>query len=108
MGIMLAAGELDQAQGAGLLFSVNLLGILIGGIIVLATHEPYFREILRTQNRSRLPLLIALISAFTAGEKLCGRYQWHLYTVKRENAKERIESGIQAFLKQRTATFGNN
>ena len=27
MGIMLAAGELDQAQGAGLLFSANLLGI---------------------------------------------------------------------------------
>ena len=108
MGIMLAAGELDQAQGAGLLFSANLLGILIGGIIVLATREPYFREKLRTQNRSRLPLLIALILAFAVGEKLYGRYQRHLYTVKRENAKELIESGIRAFLKQRTATFGNN
>ena len=108
MGIMLAAGELDQAQGAGLLFSANLLGILIGGIIVLATREPYFREKLRTQNRSRLPLLIALILAFAVGEKLYGRYQRHLYTVKRENAKERIESGIRAYLKQRTATFGNN
>lgn len=108
MGIMLAAGELDQAQGAGLLFSANLLGILIGGIVVLATHKPYFREKLRTQNRSRLPLLIALILAFAVGEKLYGRYQRHLYTVKRENAKERIESGIRAFLKQRTATFGNN
>ena len=108
MGIMLAAGELDQAQGAGLLFSANLLGILIGGIIVLTTREPYFRQKLRTQNRSRLPLLIALILAFAVGEKLYGRYQRHLYTVKRENAKERIESGIRAFLKQRTATFGNN
>ena len=108
MGIMLAAGELDQAQGAGLLFSANLLGILIGGIIVLATREPYFRQKLRTQNRSRLPLLIALILAFVVGEKLYGRYQRHLYTVKRENAKERIESGIRDYLKQRTATFGNN
>ena len=108
MGIMLAAGELDQAQGAGLLFSANLLGILIGGIIVLTTREPYFRDKLRTQNRSRLPLLIALILAFAVGEKLYGRYQRHLYTVKRENAKELIESGIRAFLKQRTATFGNN
>ena len=87
MGIMLAAGELDQAQGAGLLFSANLLGILIGGIIVLAIHEPYFREKLRTQNRSRLPLLIALILAFAVGEKLYGRYQRHFYTVKQENAK---------------------
>ena len=107
-GIMLAAGELDQAQGAGLLFSANLLGILIGGIIVLATREPYFRQKLRTQNRSRLPLLIALILAFVVGEKLYGRYQRHLYTVKRENAKERIESEIRTYLKQRTATFGNN
>ena len=108
MGIMLAAGELDQAQGAGLLFSANLLGILIGGIIVLATREPYFRQKLRTQNRSRLPLLIALILAFVVGEKLYGRYQRPLYTVKRENAKERIESEIRTYLKQRTATFGNN
>ena len=50
MGIMLAAGELDNAQGAGLLFSTNLLGILLGGITILATHEPYFRQKLRTQN----------------------------------------------------------
>ena len=49
MGIMLAAGELDDAQGAGLLFSANLLGILIGGITILATREPYFRQKLRTQ-----------------------------------------------------------
>ena len=49
MGIMLAAGELDQAQGEGLLISANLLGISIGEIIVLATREPYFREKLRTQ-----------------------------------------------------------
>ena len=48
MGIMLAAGELDDAQGAGLLFSANLLGISISGITVLATREPYFREKLRT------------------------------------------------------------
>ena len=30
MGIMLAASEMDDVQGAGLLFSANLLGILIG------------------------------------------------------------------------------
>ena len=38
--IMLAAGELDDTQGAGLLFSANLLGILIGGITVITTLEP--------------------------------------------------------------------
>jgi hypothetical protein len=108
MGIMLAAGELDDAQGAGLLFSANLLGILIGGITVLATREPYFREKLRTQNRSRLPLLIALILAFVVGDKLYGRLKRHVYAVKIEDAKERIEGGIRSFLKRQTSTFGNN
>jgi uncharacterized hydrophobic protein (TIGR00271 family) len=108
MGIMLAAGELDDAQGAGLLFSANLLGILIGGIIVLATREPYFREKLRTQNRSRLPLLIALVLAISVGEKLYGRLKRHVYTVKIEDAKVRIEGGIRSYLKRQTTTFGNN
>ena len=108
MGIMLAAGELDDAQGAGLLFSANLLGILIGGIIVLATREPYFREKLRTQNRSRLPLLIALILAISVGEKLYGRLKRHVYAVKIEDAKVRIEGGIRSYLKRQTTTFGNN
>ena len=108
MGIMLAAGELDDAQGAGLLFSANLLGILIGGIIVLATREPYFREKLRTQNRSRLPLLIALVLAISVGEKLYGRLKRHVYAVKIEDAKVRIEGGIRSYLKRQTTTFGNN
>ena len=43
MGIMLAAGELNDDQGADLLFSANLLGILIGRITFLATRESYFR-----------------------------------------------------------------
>ena len=108
MGIMLAAGELDDAQGAGLLFSANLLGILIGGITILATREPYFRQKLRTQNRSRLPLLIALILAFAVGDKLYGRLKRHVYAVKIEDAKERIEGGIRSYLKRQTTTFGNN
>ena len=108
MGIMLAAGELDDAQGAGLLFSANLLGILIGGIIVLATREPYFREKLQTQNRSRLPLLIALVLAVSVGEKLYGRLKRHVYAVKIEDAKVRIEGGIRSYLKRQTTTFGNN
>ena len=53
MGIMLTAGELDQVQGAVLLFSANLLGILIGVIVAIATRKPYLREKLRTQNSSR-------------------------------------------------------
>ena len=107
MGIMLAAGELDDAKGASLLFSTNLLGILIVGITVLAHREPYFREKLRTQNRLRLPLLIALILAFAVGEKLYRSLKRHVYAAKIEDAKEYIESRIRSFLKRQMITFGN-
>ena len=108
MGLMLAAGDFTDARGAGLLYAANLLGILIGGISVLAIREPYFRDKLRRQRRSRLLLLLALALASWVGFKLYGRYEQHLYAVKRDNAKVRIEQGISAYLKQRTQTFGSN
>ena len=40
MGLMLSAQDLSGAQGAALLYAANLLGILIGGISVLAIREP--------------------------------------------------------------------
>lgn len=108
MGLMLAAQNLVDAQGAGLLYTANLLGILIGGICVLAIREPYFRDKLIRQRRSRLPLLLALGMATLVGYKLYGRYQQYLYKVKRDYAKETIEISIRSYLKRGTATFGNN
>jgi hypothetical protein len=108
MGLMLAAGDYADARGAGLLYAANLLGILIGGISVLAIREPYFRNKLRQKRRSRLPLLLALTLASWVGFKLYGRYEQHLYALKRDNAKVRIEEGISTYLKQRTQTFGSN
>ena len=53
MGLMLSAPDMSGAQGAALLYAANLLGILIGGISVLAIREPYFRDKLRRRRRSR-------------------------------------------------------
>ena len=72
---MLAAGEYADARGAGLLYAANLLGILIGGVTVLAIREPYFRNKLRRQRRSRLLLLLALSLASWVGFKLYSRYE---------------------------------
>jgi len=108
MGLMLAAPNLVDAQGAGLLFAANLLGILIGGICVLAIREPYFRKKLRQQRRSRLPILLALGMAILVGDKLYGRYEQYLYEKKQEVAKSAIENSIKEYLQRRTATFGNN
>ena len=52
--------DISSAQGPALLYAANLLGILIGGITVLAIREPYFRDKLRRRRRSRLPVLLAL------------------------------------------------
>ena len=108
MGLMLAASSMDGAQGAALLYAANLLGILIGGITVLAIREPYFREKLRRRRRSRLPVLLALGLAVPVGQKLYTRYEQHLFTLRQEAAKGQIESEIRYFLKNETLTFGAN
>ena len=73
-----------------MLYAANLLGILIGGITVLAIREPYFREKLRRRRRSRLPVLLALGLAVIVGQKLYGRYEQYRFKVKREVAKNRL------------------
>ena len=44
MGLMLSEPDLRSTQGPALLYAANLLGILIGGITVLAIREPHFRD----------------------------------------------------------------
>ena len=108
LGLTLATGQYEEARGAGLLYAANLLGILIGGIATLAIREPYFRKKLRVQRRSRLPFVLALALASWVGVKLYGRYEQHLFDLRRESAKVRIEREVITTLKQRTETFGNN
>ena len=108
MGLTLATGHYEDARGAGLLYAANLLGILIGGIATLAIREPYFRKKLRVQRRSRLPFVLALALASWVGVQLYGRYEHHLFELRRESAKARIEREVIATLNQKTETLGNN
>ena len=108
MGLTLATGHYEDARGAGLLYAANLLGILIGGIATLAIREPYFRKKLRVQRRSRLPFVLALALASWVGVQLYGRYEHHLFELRRESAKARIEREVIATLNRKTETFGNN
>ena len=108
MGLMLAVNDLADAVGAGLLYTANLLGILIGGLIVLAIREPYFQEKLRRSRRSRLPVLLSLGLLIFIGEKLLDRSDQYLYKLRREAVKQRIETEISSYLKRGTLTFGAN
>ena len=60
MGLMLSGPDISSTQWPALLYAAKLLGILIGGITMLAIREPYFRSKLRRRRRSRLPVLLAL------------------------------------------------
>ncbi len=108
MGLMLADSNMSGAQGAALLFTANLLGILIGGITVLAIREPYFRDKLRRRRRSRLPVLLALGLATLVGNSLYESYEQYRFKLKREMSQKRIESSIRNYLRNQTLTFGAN
>ena len=108
MGLMLSGPNISNAQWPALLYAANLLGILIGGITLLAIREPYFRDKLRRRRRSRLPVLLALGLAVLVGQKLYGRYEQYRYRLNREMAQKQIESEIRYYLKNETLTFGAN
>ena len=108
MGLMLSASNIGDAQGAALLYATNLLGILIGGITVLAIREPYFRDKLKRRRHSRLPVLLALGLAVLVSRNLYERYEQYKFKVKREVSQKRIESSISTYLKNQTLTFGAN
>ena len=108
MGLMLSGPDISSAQGPALLYAANMLGILIGGITVLAIREPYFRDKLRRRRRSRLPVLLALGLAVIVGQKLYGRYDQYRFKLNTEVAQKKIESEIRYYLKNETLTFGAN
>ena len=108
MGLMLSGPDISSAQGPALLYAANLLGILIGGITVLANREPYFRDKLRRRRRSRLPELLAVGLAVIVGQKLYGRYDQYRFKLNTEVAQKKIESEIRYYLKNETLTFGAN
>ena len=71
-------------------------------VSVLAIREPYFRDKLR-RRKATLPIPIARAVgpelSRSGGSKLYGRYEQHLFKLRREAAKEQIESEIRYFLR---------
>ena len=47
MGLLLSHAYWEDALGAGLLFATNLLGILTGGLVLMACRDSYFRQELK-------------------------------------------------------------
>ena len=108
MGLMIAGGNWENAEGAGLLFAANLLGILIGGVTVLAIREPYLRGQLLTSPRTKIPFFGALVLMIVITVPLSKRFYARLYDKRTEFAQQKIEDTISDYLKSKTLTFGAN
>ena len=108
MGLMLAGGNWENAEGAGLLFAANLLGILIGGVTVLAVREPYLRGQLLTSPGTKIPFVGALVLMVVITVPLSNRFYARLYDKRTEFAQQKIEDTIRDYLKSKTLTFGAN
>ncbi|WP_028953782.1 DUF389 domain-containing protein [Synechococcus sp. CC9616] len=108
MGLMAAGGDIKDATGAGLLFTANLLGILVGGVLMLATLEPYFRTKLIKSRRAQLPLLVAVGFVIAITIPLYQGSELMRQDIRRVILTQRIQETVKNFLQNETLTFGSN
>ena len=108
MGLMAAGGDIADATGAGLLFVANLLGILVGGVLMLATLEPYFRNGLVKNRRTQFPLVVAIGFVVAITIPLYQGSELMRQDVKRMILTQRIQETVSNFLQNETITFGSN
>ena len=60
-GLTLPSYDWNNALGSGQMFATNFLGILMGGIAVLSTREPYLRQKLLNNRQSKFALLAPIL-----------------------------------------------
>ena len=103
MGLLLSHQNWSEASGAGLLFATNLLGILTGGLVLMAWKDSEFRHELL---RSRLS-----VASFTLTGLLLiplgGSFIGLLTQANRENRRSMVEQTVRKFLVNETLTFGD-
>ena len=102
MGLLLANHQWNPALGAGLLFLTNLLGILTGGIVMMAAKEPFFREQLRQSHLS----LVSFVLTGLLVLPLSVSFRYLLQSAAQEQTRQDIERTIRTFLERETLTFG--
>jgi uncharacterized hydrophobic protein (TIGR00271 family) len=104
MGLLLSSHRMDEATGAGLLFTTNLMGILVGAMAVLGTLEPAYRQRLV---RSRLGLTSMLLTALLV-VPLGGSFLSLVQSSRQEVARQQVEETIRQSLRRQTLTLGKD
>ena len=94
MGLLLSHQRWSDAYGAGLLFTTNLLGILTGGLVLMAWKDSEFRHVLR---RSRLS-----VASFTLTSMLLIPLGGSFIVLLRQGE---VEETVRKILVKETLTF---
>ena len=104
VGILLASAYWGQAYGALLLFTTNLLGILVGAMATLAALEPVSRSRLLHSKLGLTSLGLTTLLVIPLGSsflRLLGQ-------ANRENKAVQLESLIEQKLRSSTITLGSD
>ena len=104
VGILLSSSLLGQAYGALLLFTTNLLGIMVGAMAALGTLEKVYRSRLF---HSRLGLTSVALTALLVIP--LGSSFYRLVQQSRQEAKaQQLEATIEQQLRSSTITLGSD
>ena len=103
-GLLISTRQWGAAQGAGLLFAANLLGILSGGLLMLVATEPTLRQQIW---RSRLGWVSLLLTALLL-IPLTGSFLNLVAKAKRASALQQVEQAIGDSLRRETITLGRD
>lgn len=102
MGLLLSAGLWGQALGAGLLYLTNLLGILSGGLVVLASAGPAFRHRLRSSRLGAISLMLTAVLVIPLGYSFVDLVR----RGRKQVVQVDVERTIRQLLERETITFG--
>ncbi|MFO7629027.1 MAG: DUF389 domain-containing protein [Prochlorococcaceae cyanobacterium] len=103
LGLTLSASEWPAALGAGLLFATNLLGILSGGLVVLAASAPDFSRRLSRSSLSWVSFLLTGLLVLPLG----GSFIDLMGKARHTAAQQRIEATVGELIAGRKELLGN-
>ena len=96
MGLLLSHQRWSDAYGAGLLFTTNLLGILTGGLVLMAWKDSEFRHVLRRSRLSVASFILTGMLLIPLGSSFIGLLN-----------QGQVEETVHKFLVKGTLTFSD-
>ncbi len=103
MGLLLSQQQWNEAVGAGLLFATNLLGILTGGLVLMAWKDPEFRQVFRRSHLSAASFTLTGLLLVPLGSSFLNL----LDRAQKDSTRDMVQETIESFLTLETLTFGD-